>query len=148
MSWLSVLNPLSVLKYVKLAAVIGVVSYGLIMVNSFLKDQRELRDAVIVSNAEKVSAQARAETFAHANQQLEAIIETEKRFRVEQEKALVEINENFAEIKVEQERQSQVLEGDRLSRLAGSRKKNLIVRLSNKATAERFRSVEAIFDGN
>lgn len=142
------MNPLMILKGAKVFLILGVITFGLTMVNGFMKDQRNLRDSVITVNAEKVSAQAHAQTLATANAQLKKIAETEKRFRKETQAALFQLNETFTEIRLEQHRQTEVLQGDRLSTLANSRKQNLIERLSNKATRARFDEVEEIFDGS
>ncbi len=128
--------------------ILGVITFGLIMVNNFMKDQRLLRATVITVNAEKVSAQARVQELVNAKVQLEAVIEVENRFREETRRELEELNETFTQIRLQQESQKQVLEGDQLNRLANSRKQNLIERLSNKATRARFNEVEAIFDGS
>ncbi len=141
------LNPVSILKGVKVFLILGVISFGLIMVNSFLKDQREVRNSLITANAEKVSAQARAEVFAHANLQLEARIDTQDKLAAATQDSLENLNEDFTAIRIEQARQTVVLEGDRLSRLI-DKKQELIKRLSNKATRARFDEVESIFDGS
>lgn len=126
--------------------ILGVISYGLLTANSFMKDQRNLRDAAITANAEKVSAQARAQTLVNANVQLEAIVETERRFRAETEEALNELNDIFTETRREQSQQTQALERYRLSPLATSEEQDRIERLSNLAMAARFREVENIFN--
>lgn len=142
------LNPLSLLKGAKVFLILGAISYGLYTLNGFRADWVAQTNATITASAEKVSAQARAEVTAHANQQLEAILETEREFREETQTALNELNDTFTEIRREQTKQKQVLEGDRLSRLANSRVQGRIERLSNKATAARFREVEGIFNEN
>ena len=141
------LNPTSILKGVKAFLILGVISFGLLMVNSFLKDQREVRNSLITVNAEKVSAQARAEVFAHANLQLEAVIETNDRLTAETQESLKDLNETFTAIRLEQAQQTEVLEGDRLSRLI-DKKQELIELRSNKATRARFDEVETVFDGS
>ena len=136
------------LKGAKVFLILGVITFGLIMVSNFMKDQRSLRNKVITVSAEKVSAQARVQELANANEQLEAKANIEVVFREETRLALYELNETFTQIRLEQESQKQVLEGGQLNRLANSRKQNLIERLSNKATRARFDEVEAIFDGS
>jgi len=141
------LNPMSILKAAKPYLILGVISFGLIMVSVYLKDQRELRNSLITANAEKVSAQARAEVYAHANIQLEARIDMQEELAVARQESLENLNETFTAIRLEQAQQTEVLEGDRLSRLIG-KKQELIERLSNKATRARFDEVESIFDGS
>jgi len=139
---------LTILKGAKVFLIVGVLSLGLMTVRDFMKDQRNLRDSIITVNAEKVSAQARAQTLETANAQLEKKAEINLRFREATKIALENLNETFTGIRLEQAHQSQVLEGNRLSTLANSRKQNLIERLSNKATRARFDEVEKVFDGS
>lgn len=142
------MNPLMILKGAKVFLILGVITFGLTMVNGFMKDQRNMRDSVIAVNAEKISAQAHAQTLAIANAQLILRAKIEKSFREETQASLNKLNETFTAIRLEQHKQTEVLQGDRLSTLANSRKQNLIERLSNKATRARFDAVEEIFDGS
>ena len=141
------MNPLMILKGAKVFVIAGVVLYGLMMGDSFLKDQREVRNNLITVNAEKVSAEARAQTLANANAQLEEQRRVEEEFRKETVAALGQLNATFTEIRREQQSQKIVLEGDRLNRLGSGRKQDRIEALSNAATRDRFDSVEEIFDG-
>ena len=139
------MNPMSILKGAKVFLILGVISYGLITVNSFMKDQRALRDSVITVNAEKVSAQAQAQELANANVLLEAKAEIEARFRADTQRELEELNETFTQIRLEQSTQTQILEGTRLQN-AMDKRHTLVVRLANRATRKRFDEVEGIFN--
>jgi len=142
------MNPLTILKGAKVFLIVGVLSFGLMTVRDFMKDQRNLRDSIITVNAEKVSAQARAQTLETANAQLEKIAAVNEKFRADTQIALENLNETFTGIRLEQINQTQVLEGNRLNTLANSRKQDLIEKQSNRATRARFDEVEAVFDGS
>ena len=137
-------NPVTAVKGI---AILAIVTLTLTTVRGCMKDQQAMRDALVEETAAKINAQARAETLQHANQQLQAFIETQ----AESLKVAIETREQldrqFNEIRTEQLAQKQVLEGDRLSR-AISGKRELVERLANRATKERFDEVENIFNSS
>lgn len=125
----------------------GVVAFGLYIANDFRKDQQAKTDALITANATAVSAEARAQTLRTANAQLEAISKAQtEALRLAQE-AMRESAERFQEIERNQREQTALLEGNRLNEAVRG-KRELVERLSNRATRERFDEVEEIFDGS
>ncbi len=140
------LNPLAILKGAKIFLIIGVLAFGLMVLNTCEKNRVAERDAAITANAEKVSAQANAAALATANAQLEAIARATAAALEAAAKARVEIDTRFVEIQKTQNEQKSLLESNRLNALV-KRKRSLILLRVNKATRERFDEVEEIFDG-
>jgi len=140
------MNPLMILKGAKMLAILAVLTYGLTTLKSCEDNRVAERDATIVANADKVSAQANAATQAIANAQLEAITEQRDEAQKEADIARVVIDEQFVEIERTQREQNRMLEGNRLNEAVRG-KRSLIVIRANKATRERFDAVEDIFDG-
>ena len=141
------MNPMAILKGSKFFVIAALVGYGLWFVNDWRQDQAAQRDALITANADAVSAKAQTQAFATANAQLEAIAETQAEALVAASAAMQESAEQFQEIQRVQQEQSAVLEGNRLNNAIRG-KRELVERLSNRATRERFDEVEAIFDGS
>ena len=141
------LNPLSLLKGAKVFLIVGVIAFGLTVLKNCEANRVAERDAAITANAEKVSAQANAAALATANAQMVALAEATASALQAAAEARVQVDAQFLEIRDHQMEQKSVLEGNRLNVLVG-KKKGLIERLANKATAERFREVEEIFDEN
>ena len=139
------MNPLTILKSAKVFVIAGVVLFGLMMVNSFLKNERAETDALITANATAVSAEARAQTLATANAQLEAIAEAQAEALRQASVAMEEPAERFQAIEETQREQTAVLEGQRLQNAIRG-KRTLVERLANRATKERFDEVESIFN--
>lgn len=139
------MNPLMILKGAKVFVIVALLAYGV----SFLKGCEETRiaerDAAIAANAEKVSAQANAAALAVANQQLEAITESYRKSVEEYAAAQRQAAESIAVIQTAQAEQKAMLEGDRLQKAIRG-KRELVEKLSNKATKERFDEVENIFN--
>jgi hypothetical protein len=141
------MNPLMILKGMKVFVIAGVLLYGLTMVNDYRKDQQAKTDALITANAKAVSAEARAQTIAIANAQLEAITEAQSQALIAASEARSQIDEQFKQIQKTQNEQKSLLESNRLNE-AVKGKRTLIVLRANRATKERFDEVESIFDGN
>jgi hypothetical protein len=140
------MNPLMIVKGLKLFAIVAVMGYGLSTLKGCEANRVAERDATIVANADKVSAQANAANLAIANAQLEVI--TKQRDDAERDAALAReiIDEQFVEIDRTQRENNSLLEGNRLNEAVRG-KRSLIVLRANKATRERFDDVEDIFDG-
>jgi hypothetical protein len=136
-----------ILKGMKVFVIAGVLLYGLTMVNDYRKDQQAKTDALITANAKAVSAEARAQTIAIANAQLEAITEAQSQALIAASEARSQIDEQFKQIQKTQNEQKSLLESNRLNE-AVKGKRTLIVLRANRATKERFDEVESIFDGN
>ena len=139
------MNPLMIVKGLKMFAILGVLMYGLTMVNDFRKDQQAKTDALITANADAVSAKARTQVLATANAQLEAVSKTQAEALRLSAIAMARSAEQFKEISVAQEEQTRVLEGNRLADAIRGRR-DLVELLSNKATRERFDEVENIYN--
>lgn len=140
------INPMMILKGSKFFIIAALVAYGLWFINDYRKDQQEQRDALITANATAVSAEARAQAIATANAQLEAVSRAQTEALLAAAVAQEEMAKEFAEIKKTQIEQKALLEGDRLQNAVRG-KRELVERLANRATRERFDEVEAIFDG-
>lgn len=140
------MNPLMILKGAKVFIIAGVILYGLMMVNNFRKDEQAETDALLTANAERVSALAHAQTLATANAQLEAITNAQAESIKQSAAAMAKSAEHFEAIERNQEEQKRLLEGKRLNNAVRG-KRELVERLANRATKERFREVEQIFDG-
>jgi hypothetical protein len=140
------INPMAILKGSKFFIIAALVSYGLWFVHDYRKDQIEQRDALITANATAVSAEARAQAIAIANAQLEAVNKAQTEALLAAAKAQEEMAEKFADIQKTQIEQKALLEGDRLQNAVRG-KRELVERLANRATRERFDEVENIFDG-
>jgi hypothetical protein len=136
-----------ILKGSKFFIIAALVAYGLWFVNDYRKDQQAERDALITANAERVSAEARAQTINIANQQLRAVNKAQTEALLAAAKAQEEMAVQFSEIQKTQQEQKALLEGDRLQKAVRG-KRELVERLSNRATRERFDEVEDIFDGS
>lgn len=141
------INPMMILKGSKFFIIAALVAYGLWFVNDYRKDQQAERDALITANAERVSAEARAQTINIANQQLRAVNKAQTEALLAAAKAQEEMAVQFSEIQKTQQEQKALLEGDRLQKAVRG-KRELVERLSNRATRERFDEVEDIFDGS
>lgn len=141
------INPMMILKGSKFFIIAALVAYGLWFVNDYRKDQQAERDALITANAERVSAEARAQTIDIANQQLRAVNKAQTEALLAAAKAQEEMAVQFSEIQKTQQEQKALLEGDRLQKAVRG-KRELVERLSNRATRERFDEVEDIFDGS
>jgi len=135
-----------ILKGAKVLAIVLLMTYGLTTLKSCEDNRVAERDATIVANANKVSAQAHAANLAIANQQLEAITEQRNEAQAAADQARVVIDEQFEEIERTQRDNNSLLEGNRLNEAVRG-KRSLIVLRANKATRERFDDVEDIFDG-
>ena len=140
------MNPLMIVKGLKLFAIVAILGYGLSVVKGCEANRVAERDATIVANANKVSAQANAATLAVANAQLEAITKQRNEAQAAANQARVVIDEQFETIERTQREQTLMLEGNRLNEAVRG-KRSLIVIRANKATRERFDDVEDIFDG-
>ena len=141
------MNPLMILKGAKLLAILVVLTLGLTQLKTCEANRVAERDAAIVANANKVSAQAHAANLAIANQQLEAIAKQWNEAQAAAEQARIVIDEQFVEIERTQREYNSLLEGNRLNEAVRG-KRTLIVIRANKATRERFDEVEDIFDGS
>lgn len=141
------MNPLMILKGAKLLAILVVLTLGLTQLKTCEANRVAERDAAIVANANKVSAQAHAANLAIANQQLEAIAKQRNEAQAAAEQARIVIDEQFVEIERTQREYNSLLEGNRLNEAVRG-KRTLIVIRANKATRERFDEVEDIFDGS
>lgn len=140
------MNPLTIMKGAKMLAILAVLTLGLTTLKTCEANRVAERDATIVANANKVSAQANAATLAVANQQLRVITEqaekAQRQAELAQEESTARVNENNRL----QEENKRLLEGNRLNTLVRA-KRERIEDLANAATRERFDEVEAIFDG-
>ena len=140
------MNPLMILKGAKVFVIVAVVAYSLSVMKGCEENRVAERDATIVANANKVSAQANAATLAVANAQLESIIEQRDQAQRDADVAMEVATTHVREIKKLQAEQKTLLEGNRLNEAVRG-KRSLIVIRANKATRERFDDVEDIFDG-
>lgn len=141
------MNPLMILKGAKVFVIVAVLAYGLSVMKGCEENRVAERDATIVANADKVSAQANAANLATANRQLEAITKQRDDARRQADLAMEAAQERVREVKKLQAEQKALLEGNKLND-AVRNNRELVERLANKATRERFDEVEAIFDGN
>lgn len=139
-------SPMAILKGSKFFIIAGLAAFALLAINDYRKDQQAERDALIELNAEKVSAEARAQTLDMANTQLRAVNDAQTKALAAMAKAQADLEKKFVEIQKTQAEQKALLEGDRLNRAVRG-KRELVERLSNRATKERFDEVEEIFDG-
>ena len=140
------MNPLMILKGAKIFVIVAVVAYTLSIVKGCEQNRVLERDAAIVANANKVSAQANAANLAIANAQLEAITRQRDKSQADAARAQEIATEEFAIIAEEHAVQIGMLEGNQLNRAVRG-KRELVEKLANDATRERFDEVEAIFDG-
>lgn len=140
------MNPLAILKGARIFLIIGAVIFLTSTLKTCEANRVAERDAAIVANAEKVSAQANAAALATANAQLEAVTKAQFEALVASIRAREQIDTLFVEIQKTQNEQKSLLEGNRLNEVI-KKKRSLIVLLANKATRKRFDEVEAIFDG-
>ena len=140
------MNPLMIVKGLKLFAIVAILGYGLSVLKGCEANRVAERDATIVANANKVSAQANAATLAVANAQLEAITEQRDKAQALANTAMRESTARVLEVKKLQAEQKSLLEGNRLNEAVRNNRERIEV-LANKATRERFDEVEAIFDG-
>jgi hypothetical protein len=140
------MNPLMILKGAKVFVIAGVIMYGLTMVNDFRKDEQAETDALLTANVKMVSALAHAQTLATANAQLEAVNNAQAESIKQSAIAMAESAQHFETIERNQKEQKSLLEGNRLNNAVRG-KRELVERLANRATKERFREVEQIFDG-
>jgi hypothetical protein len=140
------MNPLMILKGAKMLAILAVLTYGTMTLKSCEENRVAERDATIVANANKVSAQANAATLATANAQLKAITKQRDEAQADADKAQRQSAVRVREVKKLQAEQKAMLEGNKLNDAVRNNRER-IERLANKATRERFDEVEAIFDG-
>lgn len=140
------MNPLAILKGAKIFLIIGAVIFLTSTLKTCEANRVAERDATIVANAEKVTAQANAATLATANAQLEAITRERDAALAAAEEARVQIDSQFRVIEKVQQEQKALLEGNRLNEAIRG-KRTLVQNLANRATRERFDEVEQIFDG-
>ena len=140
------MNPLMFLKGAKIFVIVAVLGYGMSVLKGCEDNRVMERDAAIVANANKVSAQANAANMSIANAQLRAVTKARDKALAESEAALKEAAIKFAAIEKEHAAQVALLEGNRLNQAIRG-KRELVEGLANKATRERFDEVEAIFDG-
>lgn len=141
------MNPLMILKGAKMLAIVALLTFGLTTLKKCEDNRVAERDAAIVANANKVSAQAHAAVLAQANAQLEAVREERDRSQRQAELARAIIDEQFEEIERTQRENNRLLEGNRLNNAVRA-KPGLIENRANAATRERFDEVEDIFDGS
>ena len=140
------MNPLMIVKGLKLFAIVAILGYGLSVLKGCEANRVAERDATIVANANKVSAQANAATLAVANAQLKAITEQRDEAQRQAEQAQRESTERVREVRQLQAEQKAMLEGNKLNEAVRNNRERIEV-LANRATRERFDEVEAIFDG-
>ena len=140
------MNPLMILKGLKTFLILGVIAAGLMMANSWMEDQRNLRDTLITTSAEKISAQARSQELENANLVLASNLTMVLESRAASRVAVEALNQTFAEAEVQAQKERAVLENaSRLQRLANERA-DTIIRLSNAATQEVFDELENLFN--
>jgi hypothetical protein len=139
------MNPLAILKGAKIFLIIGAVIFATSVLKSCESNRVAERDAAIVANAEKVTAQANASALAIANAQLDAINRETLRSLEIATKAQQELATRFGEIQKGQAEQKALLEGDRLQKAVRG-KRELVEKMANRATMERFNEVESIFN--
>lgn len=140
------MNPLMILKGAKIFVIVALLGFTLSYLKTCEENRVAERDATIVANADKVSAQANAANLAIANAQLEAITKQRDQAQRDADAAMAAATERVREIKKLQAEQKSLLEGNRLNNLVRDNRERIEV-LANKATRERFDEVEAIFDG-
>lgn len=140
------MNPMMIVKGLKLFAIVAVLGYGLSTLKGCEANRVAERDATIVANADKVSAQANAANLAIANAQLEAITKQRDEAQRQADLAMEAAQERVREVKKLQAEQKALLEGNKLNE-AVRNNRELVERMANRATRERFDEVEAIFDG-
>jgi len=139
------LGPSAIVSAVKWAAVVGVVTLALVIYQQNQKDARNMRDSLITVNAEKISQQARAQELENANVVLESALQISLESHAASAKAVEELNEQFAEARIESTEQQAVFDDHDLQNLANHRPET-IERLSNRATKERFDELEDLFN--
>jgi hypothetical protein len=103
-----------ILKGAKMLAIVALLTFGLTTLKKCEDNRVAERDAAIVANANKVSAQAHAAVLAQANAQLEAVREERDRSQRQAELARAIIDEQFEEIERTQRENNRLLEGNRL----------------------------------
>jgi hypothetical protein len=139
------MNPLMFLNGAKIFVIVAVLGYGMSVLKGCEANRVAERDAAIVANAEKVTAQANASALAIANAQLDAINRETLRSLEIATKAQQELATRFSEIQKGQAEQKAVLEGDRLQKAVRG-KRELVEKMANRATMERFNEVESLFN--
>ena len=141
------MNPLMILKGAKVLAIVALLTFGLTQLKTCEDNRVAERDATIVANANKVSAQAHAANLAIAVRLLEATTKQRDEARAASDLARVIIDEQFEEVDRVKREHNALLESNRLNEAISGGKRSLIVIRANKATRERFDEVEDIFDG-
>lgn len=135
----------AIISGVKWAAIIGVVSFALVIYQQNQVDARNMRDSLITVNAEKISNQARAQELENANVVLQSALEITKESAKNARIAIELANYHLAEARIDAQKQRKVFDEHNLSKLANA-KPGLIERLSNRATKERFDELEDLFN--
>ena len=125
--------------YIGLAfAVIALATMGFRWFTGIQAENSNLKDAV----AEYVIQQAALET---ESKNKDIVITAMQTAMATQAEAINIVNEQFGIIREEKEKQTRVLEGSRLARLAAERAQK-VEELSNRATQERFNEFEAVIN--
>jgi len=125
--------------YIGLAiAVVALLTMGFRWFTGIQAENSNLKDAV----AEYVIQQGALEA---ESKNKDIVISAYETAIATQAAALTIVNDQFSVIREEKEKQTRVLEGGRLARLAAERAQK-IEELSNAATQERFKEFEAIIN--
>jgi hypothetical protein len=135
----------SAVSTAKFAIVAALVTFALVMFNKQQTDARNVRDTLLTTSAEKVSAQARSQELENSNVVLQSALEMMEESAAEYRIAVEELVESNAEARIEADARKQVFEDHDLQTIANKRMQT-IERLSNAATKERFDELESLFN--
>ena len=130
----------------KIAAIIGLLSYGLVTLNSYRKDRVELQEQVATELAAKLSAQATAQELQNANILLVDAMRVQEESIKRMEARLETMNQEFTALRQVRESEKAIFDEHEFGRLTKA-KPGLIEKLANEATAERFERFESIING-
>jgi len=130
----------------KFAAVIGLCAYALVTFNAARNEAADLRDAIITESAAKISSQAEAQELRNAQILLEDALQIQIDSINRANAAIRELNAEYSEYRREADAQIAVFAEHDLEALTNA-KPELLERLANRATRQRFDEFELVFDG-
>ena len=138
--------PTAIVSALKWGAVLSVMTLALVTYRQTQQDARNLRDTLITTSAEKITAQARSQELKNANVVLQSALEITREAADTSRIAVEALNKQFAEARIDSQTQTDVLEDVSRLQLLANKKTDRIMKLSNQATRARFDELENLFN--
>jgi len=136
----------AIITAAKWGAVLAVMTLALVTYRQMKEDERNMRDTLIQTNAEKISAQARSQELTNANVALEAALKITHESQRIADAAILELKRKNEIAQEEADHQRQVLADVSQLQLVATGRTKLLEKMVNRATKARFDELEGLFN--